>query len=170
MELNVHVMFLPANGGTQMEKLSTFSTEAFCAAFVSALVSSGITTIRPRSSAARRGFKAVLKTLDQAIAKSSDKDAVYNLLKIRTSLAPSLSGTFDNFETCLRGLQTSMVSSPNPAFADLRFNVSPSYAQSSLSRLEQPWAELAKSAANDFKTLGNESASSNERQHGFSET
>jgi hypothetical protein len=133
----------------------SFSPEAFCAAFVSALVTSGINTIRPRSDSARRGFQAVMKRLDRAISGEEDQDALYELLKIRTSLAPGLSGAYDNFETYLRGLQTSMVSSPNPAFADLRFNVSRSYAQNSLERLDRRWSELAESAAMEFKTLGN---------------
>src|SRR5665213_2375230 len=146
------------HAGKQMEKSSPLSAEAFCAAFVSALVTNGITSIRPRSGSARRGFQAVLKKLDDVIAKTDEKDTLYDLLKIRTSLAPSLSGAYDNFEACLRGLQTSMVSSPNPAFADLRFNVSPTYAQSSLDHLDGKWAELARSAATEFKMLGKESS------------
>jgi hypothetical protein len=111
--------------------------------------------------------------LDGAIedAKSANNpDRLYELLKIRTSLAPSSNGAFDSFEACLRGLQTSMVSSPNPAFADLRFNVSQSYAKNSLDRLDRAWAALAKSAADKFKTLGNVVSASDERQYGIPST
>jgi hypothetical protein len=142
--------------------------EAFCAAFVAALVAKGITSIRPRSDTARRGFNAVLKSLDHLIQKETDKNRLYELLKIRTSLAPSLSGTYDNFETYLRGLQTSMVSSPNPALADLRFNVSPTYAKTSLRNLERTWSSLIESAASEFKTLGKASSRGHERQSGIS--
>lgn len=132
---------------------NSLSTEAFCAAFVSALVTAGITSIRPRSGAAREGFQAVMDRLDDEISSArqrNDREGMYSLLKIRTDLAPSSNGEFDNFESCLRSLQTSMVSSPNPAFADLRFNVSRSYAESSLQFLEASWAELARSAARRF--------------------
>jgi hypothetical protein len=152
---------------------TSLSTEAFCVALVSALVTGGITSIRPRSDSARRGFQAVLRRLDSAIEKAektNDRDTLYDLLKIRTSLAPSSNGAFDSFEACLRGLQTSMVSSPNPAFADLRFNVSPSYAKNSLERLDAEWAALARSAAEEFKMLGKISSASDERQYGISGT
>ncbi|WP_156928288.1 hypothetical protein [Bradyrhizobium sp. th.b2] len=132
---------------------TSLSTEAFCAAFVSALVTAGINSVRPRSDAARAGFQAVMDRLDDEISlarQRNDREGMYSLLKIRTDLAPSSNGEFDNFESCLRSLQTSMVSSPNPAFADLRFNVSRSYAESSLEFLESGWAELAKSAARRF--------------------
>lgn len=150
---------------------SAFSPESFCAAFVSALVVNGINSIRPRSEPARRGFQAVLGSLDAAIQRAkeeNDRDRLYQLLKIRTSLAPSSNGAFDAFEACLRGLQTSMVSSPNPAFADLRFNVSQSYAKNSLERLDSAWATLAQSAADKFKTLGKNASAPDERQYGLS--
>jgi hypothetical protein len=136
---------------------SRLSPEEFCAAFISALVAGGITSIRPRSHSARQGFQAVLDTLDSAIQvadNTNDRDRLYQLLKIRTSLAPSSTGAFDNFESCLRSLQTSMVSSPNPAFADLRFNVSAGYAKASLDNMDNGWADLARSAAASFKSLG----------------
>jgi hypothetical protein len=82
-----------------------FSTEGFCAALVSALVTSGITSIMPRSASARQGFKAILQSLDGAIEGAEgrdDRDLLYELLKIRTSLAPSSNGSYDNFESCLR--------------------------------------------------------------------
>lgn len=147
-----------------MTARSPVTPEVFCAALVSALISQGITSIRPRSESARRGFQAVLKFLDHVIQKEKDKKKRYELLKIRTSLAPSLSGAYDNFEACLRGLQTSMVSSPNPAFADLRFNVSPTYAQTSLEKMDKNWSSLVESAASAFKTLGSMSSQSDERQ------
>jgi hypothetical protein len=137
---------------------SFLTPEAFCAALVSALVSEGITSIRPRSSTARKGFQAVLNYLDRVIDNEKDRNRLYELLKIRTSLAPSLSGAYDNFEMYLRALQTSMVSSPNPALADLRFNLSPTYARSSLTRLDSASAKLVKSAASKFKTLGKAAA------------
>jgi hypothetical protein len=111
--------------------------------------------------------------LDRAIEKvevAKDRDSLHALLKIRTSLAPSSNGAFDSFEAYLRGLQTSMVSSPNPAFADLRFNVSPSYAKNSLERLDGEWAALARSAADEFKMLGKVTSNSDERQYGISGT
>jgi len=151
-----------------MDLRTSLSTEAFCAAFVSALVSNGITSIRPRSDSARRGFQAVLDRLDEdisAAAQEDNREAMYSLLKIRTDLAPSSNGEFDNFESCLRSLQTSMVSSPNPAFADLRFNVSRSYAESSLEFLDRSWAELAKAAASDFRGPLRTAA---DEQHGLS--
>jgi hypothetical protein len=154
-----------------MAASSNLSTEAFCAAFVSALVSSGITAIRPRSDSARRGFQSVLDRLDNAIkeaADSGDRDNLYSLLKIRTDLAPSSNGAYDNFESCLRSLQTSLVSSPNPAFADLRFNVSQSYAKSSLERLDPLWAQLAESAACAFERPASADAGSDGRQHQIS--
>ncbi|BAM90118.1 PBS lyase HEAT domain protein repeat-containing protein [Bradyrhizobium oligotrophicum S58] len=154
----------------ELHSSDAITIDAFCAAFVSALVANGITSIRPRSGSARRGFQAVLNKLDKIIAETNDKDTLYDLLKIRTSLAPGLSGSYDNFEAHLRGLQTSMVSSPNPAFADLRFNVSPSYAQSALDRLDKRWSELAKSAAKEFEMLGKEMSASDERQYGLSST
>jgi hypothetical protein len=147
------------------------STEAFCAAFVSALVSDGITTIRPRSDAARRGFQSVIASLDKAIRAASDKgdrDNMYGLLKIRTDLAPSSNGAYDNFESCLRSLQTSLVSSPNPAFADLRFNVSQSYAKGSRERLNPLWARLAETAARAFEGPASAAAGSDGRQHQIS--
>jgi hypothetical protein len=128
--------------------------ESFCAALVAALVSEGITAVRPRSRTARKGFNAVLNYLDGIIDNEKNRNRLYELLKIRTSLAPSLSGAYDNFEMYLRALQTSMVSSPNPALADLRFNVSPTYAKSSLTKLDRDSAALVKSAASQFKTLG----------------
>jgi hypothetical protein len=146
--------------GMKVEQMhgALLTPEAFCAALVSALVSEGITSIRPRSTIARRGFRAILRYLDKTIEEERNQDRLYQLLKIRTSLAPSLGGAYDSFETYLRALQTSMVSSPNPALADLKFNVSPSYAQSSLSNLDSEWASLIKSAAVEFKTLGNSAA------------
>jgi len=154
-----------------MKPPHTLNTEGFCAALVSALITKGITSIKPRSESARHGFQAVLRSLDKAVqiaGKKGDRDWLYELLKIRTSLAPSTNGSFDSFEACLRGLQTSMVSSPNPAFADLRFNVSRSYAKSSLDRLDARWAELAKSAAEEFRQLGNAGPTTDERQHDIS--
>lgn len=144
---------------TQMELVRNpnrmlLTPEAFCAALVSALVSEGITSIRPRSSTARRGFQAVLNYLDTIIEKEKNRNRLYELLKIRTSLAPSLSGAYDNFEMYLRALQTSMVSSPNPALADLRFNLSQTYARDSLTKLDRTSAALVKSAASEFRTLG----------------
>ena len=133
---------------------SRMTPEAFCAAFVSGLVSAGVSSIQPRSNAARRGFQAALLALDQAIHNETNKDKLYELLKIRTSLAPSLGGAYDNFETCLRGLQTSIVSSPNPTFAVLKFNVSPTFAKGSLSKLDNEWAAVVRSTASAFKSLG----------------
>lgn len=170
---SLYVLIPRATVEMDMTTHTSLSTEAFCAAFVSALVTNGITSIRPRSDSARRGFQAVLSRLDSEIEnaeKVSDRDWLYELLKIRTTLAPSSNGAFDSFEACLRGLQTSMVSSPNPAFADLRFNVSQSYAKSSLARLSGAWADLAKSAANEFKMLGRANSASDERQYGISRT
>jgi hypothetical protein len=143
---------------------SKMTPEAFCAAFVSGLVSMGITSIQPRSDAARRGFQAALRALDRSIEKAATKERLHELLKIRTSLAPSLSGAYDNFEACLRGLQTSIVSSPNPTFAVLKFNVSPTFAQASLSKLGEDWAAVVKSAASEFKSLGKTSSQGDERQ------
>jgi hypothetical protein len=154
-----------------MVRRSNLSTEAFCGAFVSALVTSGITAIRPRSDAARRGFQSVLDRLDKAIEEAgsnADRDSMYSLLKIRTDLAPSSNGAYDNFESCLRSLQTSLVSSPNPAFADLRFNVSQSYAKSSLERLDPLWARLAESAACAFEGPASAGAVSDGGQHQIS--
>lgn len=129
-----------------------YSTEAFCAAFVSALVISGIRSIHPHSDAARCGFQAVMDKLDEEIGiakQHDDRDGVHNLLMLRTDLAPSSNGGFDSFESCLRSLQTT-VSSPNSAFVDLKFDVSRSYAESSLSFLSADWGDLARSAARLF--------------------
>jgi hypothetical protein len=79
----------------------------------------------------------------------NDRDGIYNLLKLRTDLAPSSNGAFDSFESRLRSLQTT-VSSPNSAFVDLKFNLSRSYAESSLRFLDADWAELVRSAARLF--------------------
>lgn len=139
----------------QMAKHTPLTPEAFCAALISAFVSEGITSIRPRSGVARRGFQAILNYLDEVINKEKNKNRLYELLKIRTSLAPSLGGAYDNFEMYLRALQTSLVSSPNPALADLRFNVSSTYARSALTKLDPASASLVIAAASEFKTLGN---------------
>jgi hypothetical protein len=148
-------IFVPIENGVELMKEKTpLTPEAFCAALVSALVSEGITSIRPRSAIARKGFSAVLKFLDRVIDREKDRDRLYALLKIRTSLAPSLSGAYDNFEMYFRALQTSRVSSPNPALADLRFNVSPAYARSSLNQLDPNAARLIETAAEEFKNLG----------------
>ncbi|MFI4997192.1 MAG: hypothetical protein ACHQAQ_15600 [Hyphomicrobiales bacterium] len=137
--------------------------EAFCAAFVSGLVSLGVNSILPRSNAARRGFRATLRALDRAIAKQTNKEKLYELLKIRTSLAPSLSGGYDSFETYLRGLQTSIVSSPNPTLAFLKFDISPTFAKTSLAKLDEDWLAIVNSAASEFKSLGGASSQGDER-------
>jgi hypothetical protein len=141
--------------------LKYLSPEDFCMAFLAALGARGTNIFDIRSRATAEGFAAVIETLDERIDELFAGDAIERndaiaLLKTRSYLAPSMIGTFDRFETCLRSLQTSIVASLNPDLRDVQSEFTERFATSRLNACSPEVSNLASVSADRFRdAIGN---------------
>jgi hypothetical protein len=134
--------------------LKSIDLHSFTKTWVAELVSKNVEAIKPHDPKDRRGFAAVLNTLDRCIDRFKQQafpyDALLPLLQVANELRPSNTGAFEGFETALRSLQLTFTSSPNPWYDDIAFPVSQVQANSFLTLIPALQREIAEEAANAF--------------------
>jgi len=127
--------------------------EGFARGLVAALVEQGRPSIQPKRPEHLRGFYSIQRMLEKEVskaAKSGDKAWLQEVTRLRNRLSPGPAGSFDQFETALRGLQLSFTESPNVYYEDIEFTVSKPFATSTLDRMEDRERALVKRAAAAF--------------------
>lgn len=138
--------------------MSVLTATDFARGFVASLVCQGADAIQPKSPSDRQGFRRVLETLDQEIARLREKGgsageqrALYRaLVTLKAQFSPSNSGTYDSFEAALRNLQMSLTACPNPFYEDIEFTVSDAFANSILGEFPDKEREVISAAAAAF--------------------
>lgn len=131
-----------------------FDLHTFTKALVAALVTQDIEVVRPHDPKDRRGFAAVLDTLDmwveKLIAQSVPSQNVLPLLEVANELRPSNTGGYEGFESALRSLQLTFTASPNPWYDDIAFRVSRVQALGFLEHVPEMERSIAQEAAKAF--------------------
>jgi hypothetical protein len=132
----------------------TLGVDKFAKGFVAAMVELKQFSIEPKSPSHLRGFWALHELLAEEVERARDdpnkREWFKDTVRLRNSLVSGPTGSFDQFESALRDLQSSVTESPNPNYASLEFTASPPFASSLLDGLEEDERILARAAAMVF--------------------
>jgi hypothetical protein len=132
----------------------TIGVEKFAKGFVAAMVDLEQFSIEPKSPRHLRGFWALHDLLDKEVERvrydPNKREWFRDIVRLRNSLVSGPTGSFDQFESALRDLQSSVTSSPNPSYVSLEFTVSRPFARSLLDELNEDERILARAAATAF--------------------
>jgi hypothetical protein len=132
----------------------------FTKAFIAALVDRGLVEIRPHEETTRRGFAAVINSLDtQAdtlFEQRSDVDVGRQIMRVSNALRASNTGAFDGFESALRQVQLTFTSSPNPDYDEIAFSVPRVYARAVIAGLAPVHRAVIETVVRNFIAASDE--------------
>lgn len=127
--------------------------ETFAKLLIASLVLKGKTSFRPHDKddqhSAIQLYKYINELADQhKPAEGTARSRLFkDLIRIRNKVAPTFTGTFDNFESLLRDQQYWLTSSRNPTYEAISFDLDPSVARQILKDVDGGLAELIDQAS-----------------------
>lgn len=149
-----------------MQSSPLTTVDDFIEAFIAALVDCGTKSVDPNSESTNQGISRIFALLGQLAMSTSEVDEKRWLQRIRNLASPSNIGTYDYFLSALRSRQLGFVSSPNPRYSEICFNLSRPQARQVLNGMAPSLRNAAQSAAAAFLQQENSSGTGDKTDRG----